>query len=848
MGIDNLRDSINYIFKENTNLNIIWLDKNINSKENIVYQNEIKSEISYLYNLKFYPLDLLDDTISILKEIEFTKTIIIVSGKYYEDFIEKLYSIKNEIYFKDNIVVFCGSKRGFLYWCEINNIYVNECLVFDKFENLLNYLKEQKIIIDEEYSFDIIKNNNELILPLLYQDFFEPPSNESIYLFHNLLKDYYKDDINIYSLLEQIDDVYDLNTLCKFWIRIYTEDSNFYREMNSNLRKKQKIYQYMTFIKLFYQGIKLNIFTPVIDKLYRGSTMSKKEFENFKKCEDKKLKDNSIKIIMYSITFLSFSKRKCVAEQFFLNEKEEKIKILFEVIPSDNIDDDNEKLSNIDVNIKTAKKYEQEVLFGPFSAFEFISFEDISNKDFYSNNTYYIKLNYLGKYRKELFSEFNKDKILDFIPPTKYSLELIELGFIKLNLRLIWSKIKTIKLKISYLLYKKDIIICSAKNSIIILNNNYEVIKNIHLFDEDEVILGIGKINESFYSYSKKCLKIFKVEKSNQYQIKTIHKINLLNRTIESILFLSDFSLLISTSDFKLQIYDKKNNVYKLKLSVTTGKNLILSMIELSDYHSINNNNQIKYFASLSEFGELTFWNSKLVYIDKLRLSDKPNEYNLCLFKKYLIILFSSSISLINYETKEEICFSLEYQTICYNKLNENSFLISMKSNDNKYFFNEYQFSVDNNEINIEYLGNSNLEEEKILNTIKINNNEIIEINQNEIVHWKKNRIIKQHIAERKYLEKKEKKEKYFEFLESSIYSISKSFLGESKIEYTLKKLNENQKKIEVESTTLNEKDDKKYKEEVKSFQNNFFPDAYSSINLKSKLGDKTVIENKIKI
>jgi hypothetical protein len=237
-----------------------------------------------------------------------------------------------------------------------------------------------------------------------------------------------------------------------------------------------------------------------------------------------------------------------------------------------------------------------------------------------------------------------------------------------LNLRLIWSKIKTIKLKISYLLYRKDIIICSAKNSIIILNNNYEVIKNIHLFDEDEVILGIGKINESFYSYSKKSLKIFKVEKSNHYQINTFHKINLLNKTIESILFLSDFSLLLSTSDFKLQIYDKNNNVYKLKLSVTTGKNLILSMIELSDYHSINNNNQNKYFVSLSEFGELTFWNNKLVYIEKLRLSEKPNEYNLCLFKKYLIILFSSSISLINYETKEEICFSLEYQTICYNK------------------------------------------------------------------------------------------------------------------------------------------------------------------------------------
>jgi hypothetical protein len=208
--------------------------------------------------------------------------------------------------------------------------------------------------------------------------------------------------------------------------------------MNEALRKRKNIFKYMTFVKMFYQSLKLNIFKPVIKKLYRGSIISKKEFENFKKFQEEKLKYPKLKMIIYSITFLSFSQSKNSAEQFILNEKEENIKILFEVIPNDLIDNNiaNQKISNIDMSKISSVKNELEVLFGPFSTFKFISIENISSTLHYTNNYYLVRLEYLGKYRKEILEEYEEDKILNFIPPTKFSLELAKFEFLQLNFKL----------------------------------------------------------------------------------------------------------------------------------------------------------------------------------------------------------------------------------------------------------------------------------------------------------------------------------------------------------------------------------------------------------------------------
>ena len=772
--------------KQKTDLIIVWLDKFVDNEENLKYQGQMRINLSKKYNLSLYPAKTIEKSISILKTIKFTKTIIIVSGKYYERFIEKFYIIKNEFLLKENIVVFCGSKKGLLFWCEINNIYIDENLVFDRFEDLNKYLIEQKITEnDEQYSFEIIRNNNELILPIFYQDFFTMPSNESIYLFHNLLKESYKNNIAISKLLEQIDNVYDINILCKYWMRIYSEDTSFYKEMNEALRKRKNIFKYMTFVKMFYQSLKLNIFKPVIKKLYRGSIISKKEFENFKKFQEEKLKIPSLKMIIYSITFLSFSQKKNAAEQFILNEKEENIKILFEVIPNDLIETNknNQLISNIDISEISTKKNELEVLFGPFSTFKFISIDNISNTLYYTNNFYIVRLEYLGKYRKSILEEFEEDKILNFIPPTKYSLELTKFDFLQLNFKLIWSIKKNLIKKLDNILFLENNIIASIDKIFLILNKNLEILdKQEEIFFEK--IIGIRKLNDyTIVFYSHKNIKIFefkenKCEKKCEY--KFIQNIRLENENISLIYILSGESILV-ISDISIKILNKINShSFTIQKSKNKQDFLIISLIEFPDkYNDYSNSN---FIACLSYEGELIFRDNNLAISNILSLSEKPIEHDMMLFKNYIIIILESSISLVDYEKKnEEFLFYLDNKSICFNKLTNDSFLISMMNKNNNYFFNEYKIKIEDNKAIIENLGNSNIEKEKIKKIMNLGNNEVLTLNENKIIFWKKNRkLIKYKETKRDILKMKEKEKNqiFNNFIDKNESIMSNSFFN----------------------------------------------------------------------
>ena len=847
-----------------TDLIIVWLDKSVDNEENLKYQGQMRINLSNKYNLYLYPVKTIEKSMSILKTIKFTKTIIIVSGKYYERFIEQFYIIKNEFLLKENIVVFCGSKKGLLFWCEINNIYIDENLVFDRFIDLNKYLIEQKITEnDEQYSFEIIRNNNELILPLFYQDFFTEPSNESIYLFHNLLKESYKNNIAISKLLDQIDNVYDINILCKFWMRIYSEDTSFYKEMNEALRKRKNIFKYMTFVKMFYQSLKLNIFKPVIKKLYRGSIISKKEFENFKKFQEEKLKIPSLKMIIYSITFLSFSQKKNAAEQFILNEKEENIKILFEVIPNDIIETNksNHKISNIDISEISTKKNELEVLFGPFSTFKFISIDNISNTLYYTNNFYLVRLEYLGKYRKSILEEFEEDKILNFIPPTKYSLELTKFDFLQLNFKLIWSIKKNLIKKLDNILYLENNIIASIDKIILVLNKNLEIIdKQEEIFFEK--IIGIKKLNDyTIVFYSHKNIKIFefKENKSNKKcEYKFIQNIRLENENISLIYILSGESILI-ISDISIKILNKINNSFTIQKSKNKQDFLIISLIEFPDKDNDYSNSN--YIACLSYEGELIFRDNNLAISNILSLSEKPIEHDMMLFKNYIIIILESSISLVDYEKKnEEFLFYLDNKPICFNKLTDDSFLISMMNKNNNYFFNEYKIKIEDNKAIIESLGNSNIEKEKIKKIVNLGNNEVLTLNENKIIFWKKNRkLIKHKETKRNILKMKEKEKNqiFNNFIEKNESIMSNSFFNtingiekEMNQEKLITINNIRYPELKIDNFSIHDRTcifnnrltKNKMIEESKIIKD-FFPSPYNSLLLSTNNGSK----NKIK-
>ena len=68
-----------------------------------------------------------------------------------------------------------------------------------------------------------------------------------------------------------------IEILSKYYIRLYTINSDFYKDLNKDLRLN-KVNNYLTFIKVLYEGLKLQSF-PLASKkvLYRGSKISNSE-------------------------------------------------------------------------------------------------------------------------------------------------------------------------------------------------------------------------------------------------------------------------------------------------------------------------------------------------------------------------------------------------------------------------------------------------------------------------------------------------------------------------------------------------------------------------------------------
>ena len=123
-----------------------------------------------------------------------------------------------------------------------------------------------------------------------------------------------------------------------------------------------------------------------------------------------------------------------------------------------------------------------------------------------------------------------------------------------------------------------------------------------------------------------------------------------------------------------------------------------------------------------------------------------------------VIIILESSISLVDYDKREEFLFSLDYKPTCFNKLTDDSFLISMIDKKNNYFFNEYKIKIENNKSIIECLGYSNIEKEKMIKLINLGNNEVLTLNEHEIIFWKKNRkLLKQKETKNEILKMKKK-------------------------------------------------------------------------------------------
>jgi hypothetical protein len=222
---------------------------------------------------------------------------------------------------------------------------------------------------------------------------------------------HYSNEQKLVNLLSQIRYQIPNEVTSKYWARAYTAQSNFYKEMNKDLRLG-KFDKYLTFIHMMYNGVKIKSFSFKPNcKLYRGAEFGQKEIESLELSLRNKSSDFPHSII-FSKSFLSFSINRKNAMKFIENA------LLI-------IEEFTEGAINCPGCAEIKKfsfvKNEEEILVFPFTCFEVKSIEKMEEKEKIEwekdiNKTYYIiHLDYLGKY-EEKFNDKDPDDLFDEIP------------------------------------------------------------------------------------------------------------------------------------------------------------------------------------------------------------------------------------------------------------------------------------------------------------------------------------------------------------------------------------------------------------------------------------------------
>ena len=534
----------------------IWIDQNVDNPENTEYSKELKS-IDPL--LKVEVFQEIDKAIKYMKTIEFDQTKVIISSKLYSEFIQKFKDNIRDMCVAPKIIIFTMDKKKF-YEKNKDNESNNDLFykyeeVTTEFDEIKKFLEFEKIEIKKaqkihksyeiQFTFQYIKSVEDLMLPLFFKSLIEDTSIDNMKKYtESLYNTYSKNYYEIKILLDPIKSMekVPIEILSKFYARLYTSESSFYKDIREDLglNKKEK---YLPFIKTLYEGVKLESLPLASDNiLYRGSIISNEELKNIKSSLNKNIK-NLPPVIAFSKLFLSFSKNKERAEKFYNDAKKapNSSKVLYIVEKDDFIGYNLSTHGDIE-KISFFQK-EEEVLFFPFSSFEIKEVKEISIG---GQKGYEIKLLYLGKYLEKI----EKDKIIinkeDEIPESDFKTQLIEFGLIKPE------KLKTIKINELFKQYKKYeeyIIINHMKNNSITgeinissndINKDIQIINSFENFkrmeqledqeddykyeNEKEIKENIEiKINGENINFSY----IYKFNKEGKYKIEYFFKKNL---------------------------------------------------------------------------------------------------------------------------------------------------------------------------------------------------------------------------------------------------------------------------------------------------------------------------------
>ena len=415
----------------------IWVDSNMRNFENSEYVNYLSKINAYQYYFTK-----IQDAMICLQKIQFSLTYFIVSGSLFPEFISNLRVIENRISTAPKIIIFTSesTKSKIQDMKEINDSFYNIgglVLTYEEVESFLNknyFGKELNFIrpprkrekqTGGDFSFQIIENKNDLIVPIYLSELLIEPHKYEYISFDKYLIDNYGD-----IMIELIAQIYKIDCpislRIKYWLRAYTLETKFYNDMNSYLMKG-KAALYSPYIRLLYSGLKKDIINfNVSNDLYIGALINIVEIPILINHINKKKTSNIPSRLIYCKSFMSFSLDKNVALGFMNNKypTETKIRVLY--ILKAELGVDHKNATNADLSGISYYIDEKEILLFPFSVYEI---NNIIKKEYY----FEIYLNYLGKY-KELFHFKNKADLYNSIIKSQFIREL-ELAGLEIPIR-----------------------------------------------------------------------------------------------------------------------------------------------------------------------------------------------------------------------------------------------------------------------------------------------------------------------------------------------------------------------------------------------------------------------------
>lgn len=808
-----------------------WIDAKVFNNENSNIYNECFGENTRLICDRFETVNKGITYIKNNQNNEFQNITIIVSGALYNKFYFELLKILNIIKFSPTIIIFCQTKKYVINKLIFDNLYynnklLNHKLIFDKIEEFKEFIKSFKIEKENDFSFELVENFAKLAIPYYHNILFQDITISEIDYFNKYLKEKYGKgkDMTIYNLICQIENKnLPEIIICKYWMHIYTyeksekDGSNFYSDMNRDLREcNNNISIYYPFIKMCYKAIRKEYLEPIINKeLYRGQKMNKEEFNNLYNLYNNRNNDLQ-KILIWSKTFLSFSKDINKIEHFIQSNNDNNlVTILFVVEKIENMEVDKNTFSNADIN-NISFYNESEVLIFPFSCFEVKRIE--------KGDIIKINLEYLGKYRDEIKNQLKN--LEEFNMNIKYSELLISNGIIKSDfVNLIWfekGRLNINMINIWFLLDKNEDLLGNQKNLIFIFTINGIIKQKIEVFKDD--ILCIIKLQKKKICSSSKdnTIKIIQLlENNEEYKITKI--INLGDSFAKSIIYLMNKNIIILKSNNDIDSYDL-NNDNKKKIFKD----------ETNDIMKFNNNDLV-YITEQNNIYFLKIIHNQKLFTINFKEKLIQNNQNMICYKNYIFLTFESRINIFKFTdkiTKIELYFETIFKITNIININSDKFILGLyNSEENESIIREYVIHENEkeNEINLEVLAEGKFEKIMVEKIIVINNSKLIlKTQENKFIIIEKISKLKEFFKAKNIIKEDEDKDGNLSIekkkIEIKVEGKIINYVKKNEIKYEIINVNKKhtnyvkKNEIKIEIINKNNNISIKYKEIIESY------------------------------